>query len=216
MGSRLSRPRRRAGWWLCFALLVPLVGLLMFMSLRWSDTSDRSAGVVELRFDGVSHPRTQFLLKVSTINGTRMLQVGGLRVWILGDRVVFPASMVGHDGDYLSLPIGEMSAGWHTLQAIDPEIDFSLSPRQGRYASDRELEVLELVVPSDEFDPAVELVGRSISIERSEKLTTVVRVIASDGGVMSPPQSSSISPVPPFDVQAIAELFERLQPLLER
>lgn len=196
------------------AILTPIVALLMVLSLRWSDTSDRSAGVVELRFEGISHPRTQFVIEVSTLDGTRMLQVGGLRIWILDDRLVFPASMVGYQGDYLSLPIGALSPGWRTLQMIDPEVDFKLEPRQGRYGSANELEVLKLVVPSDEFDPPIELVGRSISIERSEKLTTVVRMVAVDGAVMVAPAGSSIRPVPSADVEAVAELFEQLEPLL--
>lgn len=213
LDARVSRPSRRTRQWLALAILVPIVGVLMFLSLRWSDTSDGS--VVVLRFDGISHPRTQFLIEVSTLDGTRMLQVGGLRIWILGDSVVFPASMVGYDGDYLSLPIASMSQGWRTLQLLDPEVDFNLEPRQSRYGSVKELEVLALVVPSDEFDPPIELVGRSIFVERREKLSTVLRVENGDKSVMDVPGGSSISRVPSSDVEVVAQLFEQLEPLLE-
>lgn len=211
----MPNPRHRARQWLGLAILVPVVGLLMFMSLRWSDTSDQDQGVVEFRFEGITHSRTRFRIEVSTLDGTRVLQVGDVRIWILGDRVVFPASMVGADGSHLSLPIGSLSPGWRALQATDPEIDFDLDPREGRYASDRELDVLKLVLPSDQLDPPIELVGRSVFVERREPVTTLLRVVAGSGDVWDMPPGYSISPVPEADVGAVAARFEEWEPLVE-
>lgn len=210
----MPNSRHRAKQWLRLAIIVPVVGLLMFMSLRWSDTSDQDEGVVEIQFEGITHSGTEFRIEMSTLDGTRVLQVGDVRIWILGDRVVFPASMLGADGSHLSLPIASLTPGWRALQALEPETDFDLDPREGRYASERELAVLKLVLPSDQLDPPIELVGRSVFGERSEPVTTLLRVVAGSGDVWDQPAGYSISPVPAAEVAEVAARFEALGPLL--